>query len=76
MTWQDRIVVDEQIVAGKPIIRGTRISVEFIIDLLARGWSVEDILNEYDHITLEDIRACLHYAGEVLKSERVYGLPA
>ncbi|RJP21982.1 MAG: DUF433 domain-containing protein [Candidatus Omnitrophota bacterium] len=59
MAWQDRIVVDEKIVMGKPIIRGTRISVEFIIDLLARGWSVEDILNEYDHIFLDDIHACL-----------------
>jgi len=44
--------------------------VEFVIDLLARGWSVEQILQEYDHLTAEDIQACLAYAGEMLKSER------
>lgn len=55
---------------GKPVVKGTRIAVEFVIDLLARGWSVEQILQEYDHLTAEDIQACLAYAGEMLKSER------
>lgn len=75
MNWAERITVDPNILVGKPIIRGTRISVEFIVDLLGRGWSVEQILREYDHITPADIQACLAYAGEVLKSERVYLLP-
>src|SRR5258708_7937006 len=43
--------------------------------LLAHGWTTEQILHEYDHLTLEDIQACLAYASEVLKSERVYLLP-
>jgi uncharacterized protein (DUF433 family) len=72
MTWQDRITVDPNVLVGKPIIRGTRISVEFVIDLLARGWSVEQVLQEYDHLTPVDIQACLAYANEILKSERVY----
>jgi uncharacterized protein (DUF433 family) len=76
MNWQDRISVDPKILVGKPAIKGTRISVEFVIDLLGRGWSVEQILREYDHLTSEDIQACLAYASEVLKSERVYPLPA
>jgi uncharacterized protein (DUF433 family) len=76
MNWQDRISVDPKILVGKPTIKGTRISVEFVIDLLGRGWSVEQILREYDHLTSEDIQACLAYASEVLKSERVYPLPA
>ena len=75
MDWKGRITVDDRVLAGKPIIKGTRMSVEFVIDLLGRGWTVEQILREYDHITHEDIQACLAYAGDVLKSERVYLLP-
>lgn len=72
MEWQSRIVLDPAVLVGKPVIKGTRISVEFVVDLLARGWTVEQVLKEYDHLTLEDIQACLAYASEVLKSERVY----
>jgi uncharacterized protein (DUF433 family) len=50
--------------------------VEFVVDLLGRGWTVEQILTEYEHLTREDIQACLAYASEVLKSERVYLLPS
>ena len=75
MDWHDRIVVDPKVLAGKPIVKGTRIAVEFVIDLLARGWTTEQILREYDHLTLEDIHACLAYASDVLKSERTYLLP-
>jgi uncharacterized protein (DUF433 family) len=75
MNWQERIAVDPKILVGKPTIKGTRIAVEFVVDLLGRGWSTEQILREYDHLTPEDIQACLAYASEVLKSERVYPLP-
>ena len=72
MNWQDRITVDSNVLVGKPIIKGTRVSVEFVIDLLARGWTTEQVLKEYDHLTGEDIQACLAYASEMLKTERVY----
>lgn len=62
----ERIVCNENILAGKPVIRGTRLAVEFIIDLLARGWSDTEILENYPHIVQEDIRACLAYASAVL----------
>ena len=75
MTWQDRITVDPNVLVGKPIVKGTRISVEFVIDLLARGWTTAQVLSEYDHLTPEDIQACLAYASDVLKSEKVYLLP-
>jgi uncharacterized protein (DUF433 family) len=75
MDWQDRIRVDPKVLVGKPVIKGTRIAVEFVVDLLGRGWTTEQILREYDHLTAEDIQACLAYASEVLKSERVYPLP-
>jgi uncharacterized protein (DUF433 family) len=76
MRWQDRIVIDNEILVGKPTIKGTRISVEFVLDLLGRGWTIEHVLREYDHLTPEDIQACLAYASDVLKSERVYLLPS
>ncbi len=76
MDWRDRITIDAGVLVGKPIVKGTRISVEFVIDLLARGWTVEQILKEYDHLTPEDIRACLAYAGELVREEKVYSLPA
>jgi uncharacterized protein (DUF433 family) len=75
VNWQERIVVEPSILMGKPILRGTRLSVEFIIDLLAQGWSSEDIIENYS-IAVEDIRACLSYAGEALKKEKVYSIPA
>jgi uncharacterized protein (DUF433 family) len=75
MSWQERIVIEPNILVGKPTIRGTRLAVEFIIDLLAQGWSTEDILENYQ-ITIDDVRACLSYAGEALKAEKVYPIPA
>lgn len=63
--WKDRIVADPKILLGKPVVRGTRISVEHILDLLANGWGMEDVLNNYPGVTMDDIRACLAYAKEV-----------
>ena len=76
MSWQERIVLDAAILTGKPTIKGTRIAVEFVVDLLARGWTTEDILSEYDHLTTDDIQACLAYASDMLQSERVYPAPS
>jgi len=72
MDWQQRIAVDPKVLVGKPIVRGTRIAVEFVVDLLAQGWTEEQILENYPGLSREDIRACLQYASEVLKSESVY----
>ena len=65
MNWQERIVADEAVLTGKPVVRGTRLAVEFIIDLLAQGWSETDILANYPRLSTDDIRACLRYAGDV-----------
>lgn len=72
MNTDERIVIDAKILTGKPTIRGTRLAVEFVLDLLAQGWSEEQILREYPGLSHEDILACLRYATESLKSERVY----
>ena len=74
MDWHDRIVIDPKVLVGKPVIQGTRIAVEFLVDLLAEGWSHDQIVKNYPHISAEDIQAALHYAAEMLKSERVYPL--
>ena len=75
MNWQDRITVDPKVLVGKPIIRGTRIAVEFIVELYANGWTEAQILSNYPHLTGDDLRAALAYAAERLKSERLYPLP-
>lgn len=72
MNWQEHIVIDPKILVGKPIIKGSRIAVEFIVDLLAQGWSENEILRNYPGITHEDITACLQYATIILKSEKIY----
>jgi uncharacterized protein (DUF433 family) len=72
MDWQERIVIDPEILVGKPVIKGTRLAVEFIIDLLAQGWSEAEILENYPGLSHEDIQACLKYASETLKAEKIY----
>jgi uncharacterized protein (DUF433 family) len=67
-----RIALDPAVLAGKPVIRGTRLSVEFIVGLMADGWAEADILANYPGITHEDILACLAYARDTLSSEKVY----
>ena len=76
MNWQNRITIEQNVLVGKPVIKGTRLAVEFIIDLLAQGWSNDEIIYNYPGISLEDIQACLSYASASLKSERVYPIPA
>ena len=70
----DRIIIDPNILVGKPVVKGTRLAVEFIIDLLAQGWSEADVLRNYPSLTHEDILACFAYASNRLKAERVYPL--
>ena len=57
--WQQRIAIDPAVLVGKPVIRGTRLAVEFIIDLLAQGWPESEILRNYPGLTSHDIQACL-----------------
>ncbi|MBI3695689.1 MAG: DUF433 domain-containing protein [Acidobacteria bacterium] len=74
MNWQDRISIDAKVLVGKPVVKGTRISVELIIDLLAAGWTQEQILDSYPNLIAEDIRACLAYASDLLHAEKVFPL--
>jgi uncharacterized protein (DUF433 family) len=62
----ERITLDPKVMVGKPIIRGTRLTVEYILGLLANGAAVDEILGEYDGLTEDDIRACLLFASRAL----------
>lgn len=66
-----RIVFDPKILGGKPILKGTRIAVEFVLELLASGMTSDEIVREYPHLTKQDIRAVLSYAAAVVKREEV-----
>jgi uncharacterized protein (DUF433 family) len=76
LDWQERIVIDPDVLVGKPIVRGTRLAVEFIIDLLAQGWTEAELLRNYPGLTHEDVQACLGYASATLRAEKVYPMVA
>ncbi len=69
MNWKDRIEVNPAVLVGKPIIKGTRISVELILDRLADGWTMEDVLASYPHVSRDDVLAALSFASELFKEE-------
>ena len=64
MDWRDHIVSNPEVLVGKPVVKGTRISVELILGWLADGWTFEQILESYPHITRDDIQAALAYAAD------------
>ena len=70
MNWKKRIIVDPNILVSKPIVKGTRLAVEFIVDLLAQGWPESEILRNYPGLTHEDIQACLSYASALVNQNR------
>lgn len=70
MNWRERIVADPEILVGKPAIKGTRISVELILERLADGWPVDTVLEAYPRLTRDDIQAALAFAAEFMSEER------
>ena len=72
----ERITLNPDVMTGKPVIRGTRLTVQFILGLLAHGASVEDIIEEYKGLTREDIQACLLFATESLENTTFMPLTA
>src|SRR6266487_474947 len=71
----ERIVSDPKVMVGKPVIRGTRLTVQYILGLLAQSSTVQDILEEYSGLTPEDIQACLLFASEILEDTSFAPLP-
>jgi uncharacterized protein (DUF433 family) len=76
MDWHERIYGDPKILGGKPIVRGTRLSVEFLLGLFANGWTEEQVLENYPRLTPEDLRAVFAFAAEVSGEQRLYQIPA
>jgi len=74
MDWRDRISIDPQVCHGKPCVKGTRISVSLVLDLLASGEPTEDVLTEYPQLRREDVLACIAYAAEIAR-ERFVPIP-
>jgi len=74
MTYADRIVTDQKIMLGKPVIRGTRITVELILKKLSEGMSMEELILAYPHLTREDILAALSYSANVISKEEIIGV--
>jgi uncharacterized protein (DUF433 family) len=72
--WQERISINPEVCFGKPCIRSTRIWVSLMLDFLAEGMSVQEILSEYPHLEEEDIRACIAYGAEMAR-ERFVEIP-
>jgi uncharacterized protein (DUF433 family) len=73
--WRERITADPEILVGKPIVKGTRISVELILGWLASGWSFEQVIESDPHITREDILAALAFAAEMMREEDYITIP-
>lgn len=72
MDWQKHIVADPTVLTGKPVVKGTRLAVEFVLGLLAQGWSEGEILHNYPGLTREQILACVAYAQARLNEEKVF----
>jgi uncharacterized protein (DUF433 family) len=68
--WRGRIVSDPENLVGKPTIKGTRISVELVLGWLAVGWTVEQVLDAYPHVTREDVLAVLAFAADMMRDEK------
>lgn len=74
MDWRDHIHSDPGILSGKPVVKGTRLSVDFLLELLAAGWSEEQVLDSYPNLTRDSMRAVFAFAAESARDERAFEL--
>lgn len=72
MEWRGKIVSDKNVLAGKPVVKGTRLSVEFLLGLFANGWHEEDVLKNYPTLKKEDILAVFAFAQDGLKEGLIF----
>ncbi|MDQ3699457.1 MAG: DUF433 domain-containing protein [Chloroflexota bacterium] len=68
--YQDRIITDPDILVGKPVVQGTRISVELVVDYLAQNPNLDELFADYPRLTIEDVKACLAYAHAVMEEQQ------
>jgi uncharacterized protein (DUF433 family) len=75
MDWRDHIDRDPAVLSGKPKIRGTRISVELILSRLGEGWTADQLIDAYPHVTAEQMQACAAFAANALATDDVLDVP-
>ncbi len=74
MDWRQHIHSDPEILSGKPVVKGTRLSVDFLLELLAAGWSGEQLLDSYPNLSRDSLRAVFAFAAESARDERAFEL--
>jgi uncharacterized protein (DUF433 family) len=74
--WRKHIHSDPQILAGKPVVKGTRLSVEFILGLFAEGWTEKQVIENYPTLTEESLRAVFAFSTECMSEEALYSISA
>lgn len=74
--WREFIHSDPEVLLGKPVVKGTRLSVEFILGLFAEGWTEQQVLENYPIVTKESIRAVFAFAKECMAEESLYAIPS
>lgn len=75
MDWRQYIYSDPKVLLGKPTVKGTRLSVEFILGLLANGWTVQQVLENYPSLTPQAVQAVFVFVAECMREESLYMLP-
>ena len=74
--WRQFIHSDPEVLLGKPVVKGTRLAVEFILGLFAEGWTQKQVIENYPNLTEESLRAVFAFARECMKEEALYPIPA
>ena len=74
--WREYIVADPQVMLGKPVVKGTRVTVELILEKLATGETIDDLLTAHPRLTRNTIQAALAYAAEALRADTIFPLAA
>ncbi|MFI5386055.1 MAG: DUF433 domain-containing protein [Fimbriimonadales bacterium] len=75
MNWEEHISVDQKVLVGKPVVKGTRLSVEFLLGLFGNGWNEERVLMEFPQLTQEQLQAVFQYAAHLAGEERYFAFP-
>jgi uncharacterized protein (DUF433 family) len=76
MNWRNYIHANEEILVGKPVVKGTRLAVDFILNLFASGWTQEQVFENYPTLTPDALRAVFAYAAECMRDETMYAIPS
>lgn len=76
MDWPSRIEIDPNRLGGKPVVRGSRIPVALVVEMVADGWDARRIMESYPTLTADDVQACLQFAAAILREDKWFQLPA